>query len=254
MKKYQLTLRVTAIRRLRGDLLYVELRQPDGSAMPPMQPGQFVEVAVDRADVLLRRPFSIFNADETRLELLIKSLGRASEALFSYQVGDTLNVLAPLGRGFLQASPGERVLLVGGGVGVAPLYYQARKLREAGATPVIIYGERTAPDAALCERLAEVAELHLCTDDGSEGFHGLVTEHTAFAADYALMQVCGPMPMMKAVHRLAQGRGDMRVQFSLENKMACGLGACLCCVEKTTTGNRCVCTDGPVFNIDELPW
>lgn len=252
MKKQQ-TLTVRTIKHLRGGSVHITLVAQPGETLPPMLPGQFVEVAVDRADVLLNRPFSIFNADSDSLELLVKPLGRATDVLARYSEGDTLRVISPLGRGFRMAEPGSRVLLVGGGVGVAPFYYLARRLNEAGIRPTLLYGERTAPDASLIATLQRVADVHVCTDDGSEGFHGAVTAHPAFSADYDLIQVCGPMPMMKAVYALAHTRGT-DTQFSLENKMACGLGACLCCVEKTTTGNRCVCTDGPVFNIDELPW
>lgn len=254
MKKHQLSLRVDFVRHLKGGLIHIGLADPDGHDLPEMLPGCFVEVAVDRAPVLLNRPFSIFNFTPRCLELLVKPLGRASAALADYSEGDILRVIAPLGRGFSQPEPGTKVMLVGGGVGIAPLYYQARAVKAAGATPVIVYGERTAPDASLKAMLEKVAELHICTDDGSEGFHGFVTAHPAvLAGDFSLMQVCGPAPMMAGMHRLACEHA-WNAEFSLENKMACGLGACLCCVEKTTTGNRCVCTDGPVFKKEELPW
>ena len=252
--KYQLNLQVQRVNHLSNGLIHMELVPANGEKLPPMQPGQFVEVAVDKAKVLLNRPFSIYNATDSVLELLIKPLGRGSEAMGLYEAGDSMRVIAPLGRGFDLPEQPCKVLLVGGGVGVAPMLYVARALNEKGLRPVLVYGERTAPDAQLKERLSEYADLEICTDDGTEGFHGLVTNHKAVAEgtpDHML--VCGPAPMMKAMHQIASERG-IDAQFSLENKMACGLGACLCCVEQTTTGNRCVCTDGPVFKAEELPW
>ena len=252
--KYQLNLHVQSVNHLSNGLIHLELAPANGEKLPPMQPGQFVEVAVDKAKVLLNRPFSIYNATDSVLELLVKPLGRGSEAMSLYNTGDTMRVIAPLGRGFELPEKPCRVLLVGGGVGVAPMLYVARALCERGIRPTLVYGERTAPDARLKSRLSQYADLEICTDDGSEGLHGLVTKHPAVAdghPDHVL--VCGPAPMMKAMHHIAKERG-LCAQFSLENKMACGLGACLCCVEQTTTGNRCVCTDGPVFKAEELPW
>ncbi|MDE6120377.1 MAG: dihydroorotate dehydrogenase electron transfer subunit [Muribaculaceae bacterium] len=253
-KKHQLHLSVEQRRELPGGLLHLVLSDPDGRLLPPMAPGQFVEVAVEKANVLLNRPFSIFNRTDNSLELLVKPLGRASGALFDYQIGDDIRVIAPLGRGFSLPQAPARVLLVGGGVGIAPLLYQAIALGAAGIRPTVVYGERTAPAHEICARFRQVADLHICTDDGSEGFRGFVTEHPEVTSgQYDLVQICGPMPMMKATASIVRGRG-MACEVSLENHMACGLGACLCCVEPTTTGNRCVCTDGPVFKIEELTW
>lgn len=253
MKKHELSLKIVRLTRLSGGLLHLVLEDPAGEPLPAMEPGQFVEVRIETPGVLLNRPFSIFNADAKHLELLVKPLGRATDALADFSEGTEMRVIAPLGHGFAKPDAASRVLLVGGGVGMAPFFYQARTLCEADIRPTLIYGERTTPDARLLDRLSEVADVKLCTDDGSAGFHGLVTQHPAFGEDYDLVQVCGPAPMMKAVYRSAKERG-LNAQFSLENKMACGLGACLCCVEKTTTGNRCVCSEGPVFNIEELSW
>ncbi len=248
-------MRVGFVRRLRGGNVHIGLHPADANALPPMQPGQFVEVAVDKAKVLLNRPFSIFNSSPECLELLVKPLGRASAAIADYEEGDTLRVIAPLGRGFSLPEAPARVLLVGGGVGVAPMYYLARALNERGIRPVLVYGERTAPDPALKELLSRHAELHICTDDGSEGFHGFVIDHPAVTqGEYDYAKICGPEKMMKFMHNYIATNKNWDTEFSLENKMACGLGACLCCVENTTTGNRCVCTDGPVFNLTELPW
>lgn len=247
-------LQVAFCRTLRNGLIHIGLTSTDGSLLPEMAPGQFVEVAVDKAKVLLNRPFSIFNASEEGLELLVKPLGRASDVFAGYEPGDKVRVIAPLGRGFSLPDAPARVLLVGGGVGVAPMLYQAVCLNRKGIRPVLVYGERTAPDASLLMRLNVYADVCICTDDGSAGLHGLVTTHPSVTSgDFDLVQVCGPMPMMRAMHKVMKERG-INTEFSLENKMACGLGACLCCVEQTTTGNRCVCSDGPVFNATELPW
>lgn len=254
MKKYELDMVVKVSERYASGLLHLVLGLPDGSPMPQMLPGQFVEVAVDRAKVLLNRPISIFNRTDESLELLVAPIGTATKALCEYVPGDTLRVIGPLGHGFTTAfARGTRVLLMGGGVGIAPLYYQARQLVEQGCHPEVVYGNRSAQDAEICSRFADVAPLHLCTDDGSAGFHGLVTAHPAVSSGFAFMQVCGPKPMMKACARVAATLG-IEAEVSLENQMACGLGACLCCVEDTADGNVCVCKNGPVFNTTQLKW
>ena len=254
MKKFEMSLRLSASSHLPSGWVWLTLEQPDGSPMPPMMPGQFVEIGVDRSRVLLNRPISIFNRTESTLELLVAPVGRATKVLAGYVPGDSLRVVAPLGKGFAgDFEKGARVLLVGGGVGIAPLYYQARLLAEAGCTVEVIFGMRTAPDSAIVDRFASVADIKVCTDDGTAGFHGLVTRHPDFSAAWDYVQVCGPKPMMMAARQLAMSLG-YKGEVSLENMMACGLGACLCCVEKTVKGNLCVCKEGPVFNFDMLAW
>lgn len=254
MQKYSLKLRVKAINHLSTGWAHLILEQADGSAMPQMQPGQFLEVGVDKAKVLLNRPISIFNRTDNSLELLVAPIGTATKVLSEYTAGDELTVIGPLGSGFrTEFAAGARVLLIGGGVGVAPLFYQARTLAAAGCHVDVIYGMRTQPDGELIARFDPFAEVHVCTDDGSAGFHGLVTEHPAFGGSYDYVQICGPKPMMRACYNLCRELGCAG-EVSLENMMACGLGACLCCVEKTVKGNLCVCKEGPVFNFDLLAW
>ncbi len=233
-------------------LTLIEMSEANACPLPEMAPGQFVEVNVPGADVLLNRPISIFDSDEKRLTLLVRPAGRGTDVLCSLPVGTKLTVIGPLGRGF---SFSEKPLLVGGGVGVAPFYKLAKEYNERGQRPVLLYGSRTAPDSSLVEKLKEVAEVKICTDDGTAGHHGTVATHPLLShpAEGTLIQCCGPMPMMKNVAAIAAAAA-VECEVSLENKMACGLGACLCCVEPTTTGNRCVCSDGPVFNIKELTW
>ena len=219
-----------------------------------MNPGQFVEVAVDAPGVLLNRPISIFDRAERSLDLLVSPVGKATEALCALAPGSAVRVIAPLGQGFTtDFEPGMRVLLVGGGVGIAPLYYQLRVLCRAGIDAEVVFGSRTAPDPALCALFEELAPLHICTDDGTAGFHGLVTDHPELQCDYGFIQVCGPKPMMKAVAAVAAERG-IPCEVSLENMMACGFGVCLCCTETTANGNIGVCKNGPVFNTSTLAW
>ena len=251
MKKYQMELVAKEIYFLSDGLLHMVL-EPENGEMPAMSPGQFVEVGVDKSKTLLNRPFSIYNRNDNQLELLVKDLGAASSALREYHHGDKLRVIGPLGKGF--CTDKRKPLLIGGGVGIAPLLYLARIYKEMGVEATIIFGNRTAPSAEIVDRLSKVAKVEICTDDGSMGFHGLVTDHPLFChGAFDIVQCCGPLPMMKGV--AAKSRKEaLPCEVSLENKMACGLGACLCCVEPIETGNRCVCTDGPVFNINELKW
>jgi len=254
MKKYEMILTLAKVEHLPSGWLWLTLTQADGSPMPEMNPGQFVEVGVDRAHVLLNRPISIFNRTDSTLELLVAPIGQATKVLAEYKEGETLRVIGPLGQGFRQDfTPGSKVLLVGGGVGIAPLYYQACELAKKGVEIEVIFGMRTAPDDAIVDRFNRVCRMSVCTDDGTAGHHGLVTSHPDFAGAWDYVQICGPKPMMKACHKDACSRG-IAGEVSLENMMACGLGACLCCVEKTVKGNVCVCKEGPVFKFDQLTW
>ena len=147
------------------------------------------------------------------------------------------------------------VLLVGGGVGVAPLLYQGAALKAAGVQPVFLLGGRSAQDLLLLDEFRRYGDVLVTTEDGSLGERGFVTAHSVMGSGrrFDMIQTCGPTPMMKAVARYAYQQG-IDCEVSLENMMACGLGACLCCVEKTVEGNLCVCKDGPVFNIKRLLW
>jgi dihydroorotate dehydrogenase electron transfer subunit len=149
---------------------------------------------------------------------------------------------------------GKKVLLIGGGVGVAPLLYYGYYLKNTcNANVEFLLGARTQEDLLMLNEFKSIAPVHCTTEDGSFGTKGFVTNHAAMAEHADAWCVCGPAPMMKAVAAQAKQSGtDCFV--SLENMMACGLGACLCCVEKTVKGNVCVCTEGPVFNINQLTW
>ncbi|MCM1035954.1 MAG: dihydroorotate dehydrogenase electron transfer subunit [Bacteroides sp.] len=252
MTKQLLDLRIVSRRRLPGGMWHLVFSRADGEPMPAVLPGQFAQIRID--GTLLRRPISISDVpDPMHLHMLVRPVGDATSRLCSAAEGSVFNVLLPLGRGFSPAGAGDKVLLVGGGVGCAPLVMLCRSLVAAGAEVTVAIGGRTAADVDALPEMYPGARVAVSTDDGSRGHHGLVTTLPEMALDYSRIYTCGPTPMMKAVARLARERG-IDCEVSLENMMACGLGACLCCIEKTVEGNVCVCTEGPVFNINRLTW
>lgn len=261
-KKHLLDLRVTANEQAGPGYSLLRLTTADGAPLPEMLPGQFVNVDVPTSKhTFLRRPISInfVDTEANELWLLIKNAGEGTANLCASSAGDILNILLPLGRGFsLPENAGESPLLVGGGVGCAPLLYLGKRLRELGCAPRFLIGARSAADFLQLDAFRELGEIYLTTEDGSEGTRGFVTNHHAMSADELSargerLYVCGPLPMMKAVAARAVEAG-VSCEVSLENKMACGLGACLCCVEDTRSGNECVCTEGPVFSVEHLKW
>lgn len=242
--------------RLTDSYALIKVTPSDKSALPDIKPGQFVEVKIDGADILLRRPISVNFVDmkTNQLWLLVRKAGRGTSRLMEANVGDTLNLVLPLGNGFsLQTDKNKRVLLIGGGVGVAPLLYLGKVLNDNGVRPSFLIGARSKADLLQIADFERYGDVYISTDDGSAGEHGLVTGNTVLSRDFDFFYCCGPAPMMKAVARVAKDKG-VECEVSLENMMACGLGACLCCVEKTVRGNVCVCTEGPVFNLKELTW
>lgn len=256
MKKYVLDLTVIAVERINEK--YVLIRLADDKPLPDMLPGQFVEVRVDNSPTrFLRRPISISFVDRSRNELwlLVAAIGDGTRAMASLAVGSRLNCLLPLGNGFtMPSSASERVLLVGGGVGVAPLLYMGAEMRRCGCEPTFLLGARRSADLLLLDHFRRYGRVFVTTEDGSAGERGFVTNHSVLQSEhFDRIQTCGPKPMMVAVARYAAAAG-IDCEASLENMMACGVGACLCCVEKTTEGNLCVCKEGPVFNINKLLW
>src|SRR5574344_734587 len=256
MKKYVKDLMVKAVEFPHD--LYVLLKLTDSEPLPESLPGQFVEVKVENSpNTFLRRPISINYVDRERNELwlLIKKIGEGTHQLAQLKVGDKLNLVFPLGNGFSSVQKaGEKVLLVGGGVGVAPMLDYGKYLKENGAQPVFLLGARTKADLLEQDLFKSVAPVYVTTEDGSEGENGFVTQHSLLQAEkFDRISVCGPKPMMVSVARYAKATSTP-CEVSLENMMACGIGACLCCVEKTVKGNVCVCTEGPVFDVNDLTW
>jgi len=256
MKKYILDL--TVREALNVGKQFVLLRLTSENPLPEMLPGQFVEVRVDETpSVLLRRPISIHYYDKkaNELGLLVQLVGNGTRWMATLKAGDVLNVVLPLGNGFtLPADNTVRPLLVGGGVGVAPLLYLGMKLKEMGITPTFLLGSRTENELMQIAEFEIVVRVSATTENGAVGEQGYVTQHSVLAREqFDQVYTCGPKPMMVAVARWAKGAGVV-CEVSLENKMACGVGACLCCVEDTKEGNVCVCKEGPVFSIDKLSW
>ena len=255
MKKYVLDLTVCSAERV--SVKHVLLKLTDERPLPEMHAGQFVEVRVDGSPTtFLRRPISIHFVDRARNELwlLVAMIGDGTRQLGRLQVGDKLNCVLPLGNTFsMPAEASERVLLIGGGVGMAPMLYLGAELQQMGCKPTFLLGGRTKDDLMELDLFSRYGQVCVTTEDGSMGEKGFVTNHSLLQQPFSRIYTCGPKPMMMAVARYAS-QHDIDCEVSLENMMACGLGACLCCVEKTTEGHLCVCKEGPVFNVKRLLW
>ena len=228
------------------------------SKLPQINAGQFVEVQIpDTAHTFLRRPISIHdvNYSDNIVSLLVKNVGNGTNLLSKLHVGDTVNVVYPLGNGFTTDTQYRKVLLVGGGVGTAPLLYLGKVLKSKGVNVEYLFGARDAEGLLCIADFEQVGKVNITTENGSVGTKGMVTNHDIMnhLTDFDAVMVCGPTPMMKAVGKACQ-TVNVQCEVSLENKMACGIGVCLCCVTKTTEGHRCVCSEGPVFNINQLEW
>jgi len=224
-------------------------------------PGQFVHLRVPGLEMsALRRPFSIFNAEGGKLELLYKRVGRGTAVLNELAVGASVSVLGSLGHGFPVTCAGVP-LLVGGGFGVAPLYFLARKLMAAELRPKLFVGGRTKSDLLALDRFAALGvETFPATNDGSAGAKGLVTDPlddvlTALREKGEAFELfaCGPDPMLKAVALRATGTGA-EGWISMDRHMVCGVGACYACIQKTVRGNSRCCIEGPVFAARDLVW
>jgi len=255
---FQLEAEITARTVLAPGYYHFVVRAPEIAAAA--HPGQFVQLRVGTQgaiDPLLARPISILRTDPARGEMAVifKTVGRGTALLSSRSVGESLTILGPIGNGFTIPPATTRLALVGGGVGMPPLYFLAETLRQTRPEMAITlyYGGRTAEDLLyLPEWEALGVNVCLTTDDGSRGVRGLITD--ALLADlstFDFLAACGPRSMLQAVQRLALHAG-IAGQLSLEARMACGVGACLGCVCATLKGNRRVCVDGPVFSLTEV--
>lgn len=236
---------------------YYILRVLAPEKLEKIKAGQFVEVLVTGSNsTFLRRPISIHDVDynENSISLLVRIAGDGTRKLSETVSGDIVNIVYPLGNGF-SIKNNKKALLAGGGCGIAPMLYLAKILKENACEVSLLLGARTKNDLFELDEFEKFGKVYCITNDGSLGEKGLITDHSLLknVNNFDIIYTCGPEIMMKAVAKIAKQQ-NVDCEVSLENTMACGVGACLCCVTDTVKGNLCVCTEGPVFNIKDLKW
>jgi len=210
-------------------------------------PGQFVNILLD--GLFLRRPISVNDCVGDELTLIYKVVGKGTEQMAKMTAGQTLDVLTGLGNGYDLAPAGDKPLLIGGGVGVPPLYMLAKQLRAEGKSITVILGFNTKDEVFSEDDFKNLGcETFVTTVDGSYGVKGFVTN--ALPENYTYFYTCGPEPMLKAVYKATVTDG----QFSFEERMGCGFGACMGCSCKTVTGNKRICKEGPVLTKEDIIW
>jgi dihydroorotate dehydrogenase electron transfer subunit len=257
MKKFILNLEVTENIRLNDN--YTLLKLASGtSLLPEMMPGQFAEIRIDSSPTTyLRRPISINYIDRQCNEIwfLIQIAGNGTKSLAQSKKGDVINTILPLGIGFsMPPSTSDELLLIGGGVGTAPILFLGEHLRKMGSNPTFLLGVKSKRDLLQLDNFKTYGNVYTTTEDGTYGEKGYVTQHPILSKiRFDRIYTCGPRPMMIAIAKYAKAN-YIFCEVSLENTMACGIGVCLCCVEDTINGHLCVCKEGPVFNINKLLW
>ena len=210
--------------------------------------GQFVNIKLD--GFYLRRPISVCDYDKNELTLIYKTVGEGTAAMSGYENGTELDILTGLGNGYDTSLSGEKPLLLGGGVGVPPLYNLCKKLVAEGKKPTVILGFNGADDVFYENEFKALgADVYVTTADGSYGIKGFVTDAMS-DLDYSFFYTCGPEPMLKAIYKVSKTSG----QLSFEERMGCGFGACMGCSCKTKYGNKRICKDGPVLIKEEIIW
>ncbi len=210
--------------------------------------GQFVNIKLD--GFYLRRPISVCDYDEGSLTIIYKVVGEGTAAMSGYEAGRELDILVGLGNGYDLSKSGDRPLLIGGGVGVPPMYNLCKKLIAEGKHPSVILGFNSASDVFFEEEFKSLgADVVVTTVDGSYGIRGFVT-NAMEGREYSYFYTCGPEPMLKAIYNVSNTSG----QFSFEERMGCGFGACMGCSCKTKYGNKRICKDGPVLEKEEIIW
>ena len=210
-------------------------------------PGQFINIKI--SDKYLRRPISVCDADEKTVTIIYKVVGHGTEILSQMKSGETLDVLTGLGNGYDLSLSGDKPMLLGGGVGVPPLYMLAKQLIEQGKKVSVVLGFNTKSEIFYEEEFKKIgADVTVTTVDGSYGVKGFVTD--ALTDDYSYFYTCGPEPMLKAIFKATTTSG----QISFEERKGCGFGACMGCSCKTVTGYKRICKEGPVLKREEIIW
>jgi 2-polyprenylphenol hydroxylase and related flavodoxin oxidoreductases len=208
-----------------------------------LRPGQFVNLSVP--GFFLRRPFGIADADENRLTVIYKVVGQGTKAMAELKNGDKIDALLGLGNGF-SIEKSKKPLLIGGGTGIAPLYFLAKTFKKAGIPPDVILGFKSGCEAYYMEEFSALGKTFITTDDGSLFKKGNALSCITECGQFDYYYACGPVPMLKALQKK-----DTNGEFSLEGRMGCGFGACMGCTVKTTKGFKRVCREGPVFPASE---
>lgn len=257
MKKSVINFKLVENKQLNNDNFLLVLHSP--IPVSDIYPGQFINVEIhDSSEIFLRRPFSILDVNYQRqtISLLVKILGRGSKKLTESSPGQTINGIFPLGSSFTNPAKSDSILLIGGGSGVAPMLFLSKKCGLSPSQVSVLIGAKSISDHIDISDYKTYAQFYFTTEDGSLGEKGYVTNHSVFKnqlSSFNRIYACGPDLMMKAIAAKAR-ETNIFCEVSLENMMACGFGVCLCCVEDTKSGHKCVCTDGPVFNICDLKW
>lgn len=236
--------RIQYNQQLTADVWEMRLEGDTGAITAP---GQFINIRLD--GLFLRRPISVCDWDGQGITIIYKVVGKGTAALGGMEQGQELDVLCGLGNGFDVSRCGERTLVIGGGVGVPPMYGLAKALLRAGKTPVAILGFNKKEEIFYEDKFRALGiETTVTTVDGSYGVKGFVTD--ALPEEYGYFCACGPLPMLKAVYNAAATSGLL----SFEERMGCGFGACMGCSCRTKYGNKRICKDGPVLEKEEIIW
>ncbi len=237
-------LKVNNSRELQPGIFIMTL---DGDCSEISAPGQFINIRLD--GFYLRRPISIYSYDTGFVTIIFKVVGQGTKALAEAERGDTFDVLMPLGNGFDLSKGASKPLLVGGGIGVPPLYGLAEAMVTAGTVPQVVMGFNSEKEIILTDEFRALGiEPVITTADGSAGIRGFVTDAMK-DLEFDYVYTCGPEPMLKAVYDLAPDG-----QFSFEARMACGFGACMGCTCETKYGYKRICKDGPILYKEEIKW
>ena len=219
----------------------------EGPELEEQKPGQFVNIRLEGQ--FLRRPISVHDSEPGRLVIIYKAVGKGTEQMSRMTAGETLDVLTGLGNGYDLSKAGDKPLLLGGGVGVPPLYLLAKQLRSRGCEVSVVLGFNTRAEVfGEDEFRALGCTVTVTTADGSYGTRGFVTD--ALPEETSYFYTCGPEPMLRAVYRATKTSG----QFSFEERMGCGFGACMGCSCETKYGSKRICRDGPVLRKEEIVW
>lgn len=221
-----------------------------GDTRSIMRPGQFIDIALE--GLFLRRPISVCDYDAESISIIYKVVGRGTRQMSRLQCGDSLDCLVGLGNGFSVETASQRPLLVGGGVGLPPMYNLCKQLVAAGKKPQVVMGFNTAGEVFYRSEFENLGvDVFCATADGSLGVKGFVTDAIgSFELKFDYIYACGPAPMLRALY----DRFDIDGEFSFEERMGCGFGACMGCTCKTKYGNKRICVDGPVLKREEIIW